>query len=539
MDALTKTFEGHEIRVLPRGGDLCIVGADFAEALGYSKTASMLTLVLDEWKGAEIVETPGGAQEMTVIHEQGVYQVLGRTTKDAALPFQKWMYGEVLPEIRKTGRYARYAAQHDTLTSRANALRSEIDALRSEIQDKQAGIDARQAKLDEAKAALSEIVGGGNGTMRSRLLSNVREESNRLWGLLVDQKMSISGSHLFIECNQRFSHSALEKHRDLILECAHSSGIDVDSVSIDLFGAPAMQKSDEPPQLSEPGLPTEMSSGESQADLTDPAVPDVIDAARHLVLERPLVLFDLETTGIKTEAARIVQVAMYRMVPGDEGAPVACLDAPALLTYLDPEEPIPKAASDVNGITTADVSGMPTFAAMAEDIAEMIGDADLCAYNGASFDIPLLRNEFVRTGYPGLPGPDDRKIVDPYLIERRLMPRSLEAAHRRYTGERLKDAHDADADIRGTWRVLEEQVKRIPDAGDAVTPADLDDFARGDYLDMGRKLKRDGDDVIVMFGKHSGSSLRWLRGNDPGYLQWMIGEISDLRPYIKEHLDDA
>jgi len=461
MDALTKTFEGHEIRVLPRGGDLCIVGADFAEALGYSKTASMLTLVLDEWKGAEIVETPGGAQEMTVIHEQGVYQVLGRTTKDAALPFQKWMYGEVLPEIRKTGRYARYAAQHDTLTSRANALRSEIDALRSEIQDKQNEIDARQAKLDEAKAALSEIVGGD-----------------------------------------------------------------------------ALPPSDEPPQLSEPGLPTEMSSGESQADLTDPAVPDVIDAARHLVLERPLVLFDLETTGIKTEAARIVQVAMYRMVPGDDGAPAACPDAPALLTYLDPEEPIPKAASDVNGITTADVTGMPTFAAVAEDIADMVRDADLCAYNGASFDIPLLRAEFVRAGHLGLPGPPDRKIVDPYLLERRLMPRSLEAAHRRYTGKPLEGAHDADADIKGTWRVLEEQVKRIPDAGDAVTPADLDTFARGDYLDMGRKLKRDGGDVIVMFGKHEGSSLRWLRKNEPGYLQWMIGEISDLRPHIKDHLND-
>jgi len=535
MDVLTKTFEGHEIRALGKDGEVLVVGADLAKALGYKQAHGMYRIVDDRYKGRTLVHTPGGKQKMTVLREPGVFQVLGTTTKPAARDFQDWLWEELLPDLRR----GHTRLPQGGLAERADALRSEIDALRSEIQDKQAGIDARQAKLDEAKAALSEIVGGGNGTMRSRLLSNVREESNRLWGLLVDQKMSISGSHLFIECNQRFSHSALEKHRDLILECAHSSGIDVDSVSIDLFGAPAMQKSDEPPQLNESGLPTEMASRESEADLTDPAVTNVIDAARHLVLERPLVLYDLETTGIKTETARIVQVAMYRMVPGDDGAPVACPDAPTLLTYLDPEQPIPEAASDVNGITTADVSGMPTFAAVAEGIAEMIQDADLSAYNGASFDIPLLRNEFVRTGYPGLPGPDDRKIVDPYLIERRLMPRSLEAAHRRYTGERLKDAHDADADIRGTWRVLEEQVKRIPDAGDAVTPADLDDFARGDYLDMGRKLKRDGDDVIVMFGKHSGSSLRWLRENEPGYLQWMIGEIGDLRPYIKDHLSDA
>jgi len=456
MDTLAKKFDGSKVRAVDHDGAPAIVAADVAHAIDYSRVTDFVALARDRYRGRALVSTPSGKQEMPVLTEPGLWQALSKTRKPKAEPFQDWLYEEVLPEIRRTGRYA--AARPEGLTGRADALRSEIEDLRSEISERQAEIDARQAKLDEAKAALAQIVGGDS-----------------------------------------------------------------------------LPPSDAPPQLADPGLPTELAAGEAQADLTDPAVPDVVDAARELVLKRPLVVFDLETTGIKTESARIVQVAMYRLVPSEGGQPTSCPDAASLVTYLDPEEPIPEAASQVNGITTADVTGMPTFGAVADEIADMLTNADLCAYNGASFDIPLLRAEFIRAGYPCLPGPEDRCVVDPYLLERRLMPRSLEAAHQRYTGRELEDAHDADADIRGTWRVLEAQVKRVPGAGEAVTPSDLHDFQRGDYLDLQRKLKRDGDKIVVMFGKHQGSSLSWIQEHEPGYLRWMAREVDGLRPHIEQH----
>jgi len=291
-------------------------------------------------------------------------------------------------------------------------------------------------------------------------------------------------------------------------------------------------------RATERGLPLALSESgdESEMDLTDPIVQHIVDEARELKLDRPLVVFDLETTGVKPEEDRIVQIAMKRLVPDEHGTPVPCPDDPQLITHVDPERPIPDAASAISGITTADVSGMDTFASLAEQVECMIEDADLMGYNIARFDMPLLRAEFVRTGYPGLPGPSDRKIIDCYLLEKRLISHSLGAAYQRYTGREMQDAHDAWSDVRGTYTVLTHQLKRIPDGNTRLTAADLHDFARGPYLDMQRKLRRDGDAVVLCFGQHKGHTLAWLEENDPGYLRWVIEEMWHLRPIIRKQL---
>jgi len=289
----------------------------------------------------------------------------------------------------------------------------------------------------------------------------------------------------------------------------------------------------------ERGLPLALSesSDESEMDLTDPIVQHIVDEARELKLDRPLVVFDLETTGVKPEEDRIVQIAMQRLVPDDNGNPVPCPDDPQLITYVDPEREIPSAASAVSGITTADVSGMDTFASLAEQVERMIEDADLMGYNIARFDMPLLRAEFVRTGYPGLPGPGDRKLIDCYLLEKRLISHSLGAAYQRYTGREMQDAHDAWGDVRGTYTVLTHQLKRIPKGNTRLTAADLHDFAKGPYMTLHRKLRRDGDAVVLCFGRHKGRTLQWLQENEPSYIHsFMTQRMWYLRPVIREQL---
>ncbi|WP_267885715.1 BRO-N domain-containing protein, partial [Xylella fastidiosa] len=99
-------FHSHVVRVVMRDGNPWFVAKDIAEALEYRWNASKsISHVPSEWRGVESVSTPSGQQEVIVISEPGLYFFLGRSDKPKALPFQKWLAGEVLPSIRKTGSY--------------------------------------------------------------------------------------------------------------------------------------------------------------------------------------------------------------------------------------------------------------------------------------------------------------------------------------------------------------------------------------------------------------------------------------------------
>ncbi|RWA36685.1 BRO-N domain-containing protein [Xylella fastidiosa] len=100
-------FHSHVVRVVMRDGNPWFVAKDIAEALEYRWNASKsISHVPSEWRGVESVSTPSGQQEVIVISEPGLYFFLGRSDKPKALPFQKWLAGEVLPSIRKTGSYS-------------------------------------------------------------------------------------------------------------------------------------------------------------------------------------------------------------------------------------------------------------------------------------------------------------------------------------------------------------------------------------------------------------------------------------------------
>jgi DNA polymerase-3 subunit epsilon len=201
---------------------------------------------------------------------------------------------------------------------------------------------------------------------------------------------------------------------------------------------------------------------------------------------------------------------------------------------VDPQEPIPERVTELTGISDADVAHDDAFIGHADTLRRMIQDADLAAYNGLRYDIPLLKAEYERIGMD-LPNLDDRVIVDPYALEKALVSRSLSAMYERYTGEMLEDAHTAMADVRAASSILQEQVRAH--IGDSVTPAELADLARGDYLDDDRKRKETDRGVEVCFGKHRGKTLQWVADNDRDYLTWMYTEIDALRPHIDAHLN--
>lgn len=248
-----------------------------------------------------------------------------------------------------------------------------------------------------------------------------------------------------------------------------------------------------------------------------------------LRLERPLVFLDLEATGTDPQAARVIQIALQRFVPTQAGAE---LDD-ELDVLVNPETDIPESVTELTGIGPNDVRGEPTFSEEAARLAPLLSDADLAGYNAIAYDVPLLKAEFERAGRE-LPGPTDRVVLDPYRLEQVLRPRTLTALYERYTGEPLTDAHDALSDVQAAGLVLQHQ---LAEHDVESTPAELADLARGDYLDDGRKLKQEGEAVVVCFGKHSGKTLRELRSEQPDYFDWMYETIDELRPHIDDVLN--
>lgn len=237
-------------------------------------------------------------------------------------------------------------------------------------------------------------------------------------------------------------------------------------------------------------------------------------------LVRPLVIFDVEATGLNVERSRIIEFAAMRIEPSGDRMPYE--------TLVDPEEPIPAEVREITGIKDADVAGAPTFREVADRIAALLENADLGGYNISNFDVPLLRAEFGRL-QRALPVPHDVAIVDALEILRKYEIRSLDWAHRYYFGKPMAEAHRALADIEGTEAILFEQIRRYELAGG---PREIVAKLRHPYLDSRRKLRRENGNVVVCFGKFSGKTLRAIHDEEASYLDWMVEtldpEIADI-----------
>ena len=169
-----------------------------------------------------------------------------------------------------------------------------------------------------------------------------------------------------------------------------------------------------------------------------------------LKLERPLVVFDIESTGVNPMRDRIVELAVLKISP--DGA------MQSTVRRVNPEVPIPPGAAAVHGITDADVADKPPFSVIAANFARYLDDCDLGGYNLLNFDVPLLQAEFQRAAVPfSLEG---RRIIDVYNIFCKLYPRTLTAAYQFFCGRDLNDAHAAAADTQATWEVLLGQLAR-------------------------------------------------------------------------------
>ena len=226
-------------------------------------------------------------------------------------------------------------------------------------------------------------------------------------------------------------------------------------------------------------------------------------------LERPLVFFDLETTGLDVEKDRVIEFAGIKVYPDKRQERVE--------SFINPGLPIPEEIVKLTGITDEMVADAPPFSEMASSLVTMLRDADVAGYNLSNFDIPMLEAEFRRCGMP-MPGPENRAVIDPLEILKKHEVRTLSWAYNFYLGEERNEGHRSMQDTEATIDILRAQIKRYGLDG---TPVELQRAIRHPYLDAGKRLLKEGDTVKINFGKYRGKALSYIRKTDPDYISWM------------------
>lgn len=248
-----------------------------------------------------------------------------------------------------------------------------------------------------------------------------------------------------------------------------------------------------------------------------------------LELDRPLVFFDLETTGLRVGEDRIVEMALIRLTP--QG------DVMERVRRFNPGIPIPAEATAVHGITDEDVADEAPFAHRARALARLLEGCDLAGFNIRRFDLPMLEAEFARAGVEF--EVRDRRILDMQTIFHREERRDLTAAARFYLGREHPEAHTALGDIRTTAAVLSAQLQRYEHL-----PSDLDGLHR--YCDehapydgpLGQWFRVTDEGLIFRKGKYEGRFLEEVAREDAGYLEWIL-RLDDTRPQVRLALRNA
>lgn len=258
-------------------------------------------------------------------------------------------------------------------------------------------------------------------------------------------------------------------------------------------------------------------------------------------LTKPLIVFDLETTGLDFIKDRIIQISYIKVgVDGSEER---------VNQYVNPDRPIPAEVTTLTGISDEDVKDCPTFKQIAQQLADTFKGCDFAGFNSNHFDIPMLAEEFLRAGIDFDFG--KTRLIDVQTIFHKMERRNLAAAYKFYCGRKMEDdfeAHKADQDTEATYRVLQAELDMYA-PGRQEEPErqlhnDIDELAEfsktNNNVDFaGRIVWKEMTDAkgnVILdadgkprryeafnFGKYKGWGVADVLHRDPGYFSWILG----------------
>jgi len=246
----------------------------------------------------------------------------------------------------------------------------------------------------------------------------------------------------------------------------------------------------------------------------------------ELKLTKPIVFFDLETTGVNIAKDRIVEISILKVYPNGNKESKTWL--------VNPEIEIPKEVIAIHGITNEKVVTEPTFKELAQEISKLIEGCDLAGFNSNRFDIPLLAEEMLRAEINF--DMENKVAVDVQVIFHKKEQRTLSAAYQFYCGKNLENAHSAEADTIATYEILKAQLDKYDDLENDIKF--LNEFSlqkkRADFA--GFIIFDDDDDEIFTFGKYRGKKVIEILEKDKGYYSWI--QNADFPLYTKKVLGE-
>ena len=244
----------------------------------------------------------------------------------------------------------------------------------------------------------------------------------------------------------------------------------------------------------------------------------------ELKLTKPIVFFDLETTGVNIAQDRIVEISILKVYPNGNKESKTWL--------VNPEIEIPEEAIAIHGITNERVVTEPTFKELAKEISQLIEGCDLAGFNSNRFDIPLLAEELLRCDIDF--DMKNRVAVDVQVIYHKKEQRTLGAAYEFYCNKSLDNAHSAEADTLATYEILKAQLDQYEDLENDIKF--LNEFSshkkRADFA--GFITFNDDDEEVFTFGKYKGQKVEDILEKDKGYYSWI--QNADFPLYTKKVL---
>ncbi len=231
-----------------------------------------------------------------------------------------------------------------------------------------------------------------------------------------------------------------------------------------------------------------------------------------LSLKKPIIFFDLETTGFNLTQDRIVEISVIKVMPNGEEI--------RRTRRVNPEIPISPEATATHHITNEDVKDEPTFKQIAKSLAQMFVGCDIAGFNSSRFDIPMLDQEFQRVNVDF--DFSKARFVDVQTIFHKKEPRNLIAAYRFYCDKDLTAAHSADADTQATYEELMAQLDRYEDLPNEIEK--LAEFSQQNRnVDfVGRLIYDDQNREVINFGKYKGKLAEDVLRRDPSYYEWIM-----------------
>jgi DNA polymerase-3 subunit epsilon len=233
-----------------------------------------------------------------------------------------------------------------------------------------------------------------------------------------------------------------------------------------------------------------------------------------LQLERPLCVFDLETTGLQITKDRIVQIAVIKLF--EDG------HTETFNELVNPGQTITAEISAIHGITNEMVANAPSFETLAPRLLDFIGNSDLAGYNSNKFDIPVLSEELLRCGIDFDLGA--RHFVDVQNIFHKMEQRTLAAAYQFYCGKQIENAHNALYDTLATLEVLQAQIQKYENLDNNIASlAQFSTVGTQQNADFAGRLSYDDNrEVCYNFGKHKGKTVAQVLKLEPGYYGWLL-----------------